>query len=236
MTGVKGQVSSEELHVAVLMGFLFGEISETFAAEDWAGLRQSHFRVISALPPDGLSVTGTDWEPGQWVGMRVVAGTSAGEILENTATSLKLSSDWIGGQPADTTPFVIVGPEAQLGAVSFGDGFTDTPGSGPKRGILRANSAQTFATVKPSFTADLTLVLDLQDPKTGSACVGFEGNTQPCPYTQTTGTFKTQVDSLPLGVDRVMVRTGVPLLKADFPIDTKVDLTANAGAQKSSSS
>ncbi|AXG12708.1 calcium-binding protein [Intrasporangium calvum] len=183
---------------------------------------------------DGLSISdGTAWEPGQWVGMRVVAGTSAGEITANTASSLTLSGDWIGGKPADTTPFVILGPEAQLGAVTFGDGLTKlpvgSPPDGPRQGILKANSAQTFATVTPSFTADLTLVLDLQEPRTGSACVGFEGNTKPCPFTLETGTFKTEVQSLPLGADRVMIRTGVPLLKADFPIDTKVDLTANAG-------
>src|SRR5262249_21155251 len=121
----------------------------------------------------------TPWTTNQWVGMRVVAGNSAGEILSNTANSLTLSDNWIGGQPADTSPFVIVGPEAQLGAVSFGDKFTDQPGGAgaPKRGILKANAAQTFAKVTPSFVADLTLVLDLQDPKTGNDCIGFEGNT-----------------------------------------------------------
>ena len=162
--------------------------------------------------------------------MRIVAGTSAGEIATNDDDSLTLSGPWIGGKPTDTTPFVIVGPEAQLGAVTFGDRLTDQPVTdGPRRGILRANAPQTFATVKPSFSADLTLVLDLQDPRTGQACVGFEGNTAPCPFTQTTGTFKTNVTSLPLGPDRIMVRTGSPLLTADFPIETKVDLSANAG-------
>ncbi|MDC5696918.1 calcium-binding protein [Intrasporangium calvum] len=183
---------------------------------------------------DGLSISdGTAWEPGQWIGMRVVAGTSAGEVAANTATSLTLATDWIGGQPADTTPFVILGPEAQLGAVTFGDGLSKlpagSPADGPRQGILKANAAQTFAKVTPSFTADLTLVLDLQKPRTGAECVGFEGNTKACPFTLESGTFKTEVTSLPLGADRVMIRTGVPLLKADFPIETKVDLTANAG-------
>jgi len=27
------------------------------AAEEWGGLRQSHFRVISSVPPEGISVT-----------------------------------------------------------------------------------------------------------------------------------------------------------------------------------
>ncbi|GAB3067850.1 hypothetical protein GCM10027053_34730 [Intrasporangium mesophilum] len=181
---------------------------------------------------DGLSISdGTTWTANQFAGMRVVAGTSAGEIASNTATSLTLSGNWIGGKPSDSTPFVIVGPEAQLGAVAFGDSFSDQPGGGttPRRGILKANSAQTFAKVTPSFTANLTLVLDLQDPKTGTGCIGFEGNQQACPFTQTNGAFKTNVASLPLGPDRVMIHTGDPLISADFPIETKVDFTANAG-------
>ncbi|MHA3837473.1 calcium-binding protein [Terrabacter sp. AAH1] len=170
------------------------------------------------------------WTADQWVGMRVMAGTSAGEITANTKNSLTVSGTWIGGQPSASTPFVIVGPEAQLGAVTFGDQLTDQPGgTGPRRGILRANSAQTFATVKPSFAADLTLVLDLQDPRTGNDCIGFEGNTKACPFVQSTGAFSTNVTSLPLGPDRILVRTGTPLLTADFPVDTAVDFTANAG-------
>ncbi|MGN6754643.1 MAG: calcium-binding protein [Intrasporangium sp.] len=182
---------------------------------------------------DGLKLNDgtTPWTPGQWVGMRVVAGTSAGEIKGNTKDSLTLERPWIGGQPDNTTPFVIAGPETQLGAVTFGDSLSEAAGTNLRKGILRANAAQTFATVTPSVTADLTLVLDLQDPRTGNACVGFEGNTKPCPYITETGGFKTQVESLPLAADRVMIRTGAaaPLLKADFPIESKVDLTANAG-------
>lgn len=65
MTRVKGDIPAEELQVALLMGLLFREISETFAGEDWQGLRQSHFRVISAVPPGGISVT----ELGERLGM-----------------------------------------------------------------------------------------------------------------------------------------------------------------------
>ena len=57
MISVKEQVPQEELQVALLMGLLFREISTTFAEEDWDGLRQSHFRVISAVPEGGISVT-----------------------------------------------------------------------------------------------------------------------------------------------------------------------------------
>src|SRR3954470_1151945 len=57
MSLVKGVVPPEERQVPLLMGLLFREVSSTFAAEDWGGLRQAHFRVISSVPPDGVSVT-----------------------------------------------------------------------------------------------------------------------------------------------------------------------------------
>jgi|SRR6478609_8529957 DNA-binding MarR family transcriptional regulator len=57
MSSVKRVFPSEERQVALLMGLLFRQVSSTFAAEDWDGLRQSHFRVISSVPPDGISVT-----------------------------------------------------------------------------------------------------------------------------------------------------------------------------------
>ena len=46
-----------DLHVAVLAGRLMAEIREVFAGEDWDGLRQSHFRLLSLVPPEGISVT-----------------------------------------------------------------------------------------------------------------------------------------------------------------------------------
>jgi DNA-binding MarR family transcriptional regulator len=57
MSLVKLDFPREELQVPLLMGLLFREVSAAFAAEDWGGLRQSHFRVISAVPSEGISVT-----------------------------------------------------------------------------------------------------------------------------------------------------------------------------------
>src|SRR5680860_1489420 len=51
MTSVKG-FPAEELHVPLLMGLLFREVRDVYAAEDWGGLRQSHFRVVSRVPHD----------------------------------------------------------------------------------------------------------------------------------------------------------------------------------------
>jgi|SRR3954452_23711691 DNA-binding MarR family transcriptional regulator len=43
--------------VPALMGELMRQIRDTFATEDWHGLRQSHFRLMSQVPPQGISVT-----------------------------------------------------------------------------------------------------------------------------------------------------------------------------------
>jgi DNA-binding MarR family transcriptional regulator len=64
MTTVKGY-TEQELHAPLLMGLLFREVKAVFATEDWSGLRQSHFRVISSVPMEGISVT----ELGERLGM-----------------------------------------------------------------------------------------------------------------------------------------------------------------------
>ncbi len=46
-----------EPHIAALMGSLMQEIRDTFAAEDWNGLRQSHFRLLSNVPRNGIRIT-----------------------------------------------------------------------------------------------------------------------------------------------------------------------------------
>ncbi|MGH3371384.1 MAG: hypothetical protein ACRDPR_15450, partial [Nocardioidaceae bacterium] len=164
------------------------------------------------------------WLTNQWIGRRVVAGNSAGEVAGNDAGTITLKADWAGGQPAAGSPYVIAGAEPHVGAVSFANRI-DSGG----QGILNANAEQTFAKVTPSFTASLTLVLDLQDPKTGNACIGFMGSTEACPFTQHNGPLDTVIPALPLNTDRVLIRTGSSLFSADFPVDTAVDLTANAG-------
>jgi DNA-binding MarR family transcriptional regulator len=62
MISVKGVVRASvpaagEPHIAVLAGELMRQIRDTFLAEDWGGLRQSHFRLLSCVPPEGISVT-----------------------------------------------------------------------------------------------------------------------------------------------------------------------------------
>ena len=49
--------NAEELHVPQLVGKLMLEVRDTFGAEDWDGLRQSHFRLLSNVSRGGISVT-----------------------------------------------------------------------------------------------------------------------------------------------------------------------------------
>ena len=47
----------EPVHAAVQMGRLMRHLSSTFAREDWNGLRQSHFRLMSSIPVAGITIT-----------------------------------------------------------------------------------------------------------------------------------------------------------------------------------
>jgi DNA-binding MarR family transcriptional regulator len=44
MTYVKADFPADQTHVPMLMGLLYRHIHLVFDAEDWGGLRQSHFR------------------------------------------------------------------------------------------------------------------------------------------------------------------------------------------------
>ena len=59
MTAVKGSPPTAEIerHVPMLVGKLFAEVRDAFAAEDWGGLRQSHFRLMDHVPPGGIPIT-----------------------------------------------------------------------------------------------------------------------------------------------------------------------------------
>lgn len=65
MNFVKDEFPAGQTHVPMLMGLLFRQVHAIFADEDWDGLRQSHFRVMAAVPERGVSIT----ELGGRVGM-----------------------------------------------------------------------------------------------------------------------------------------------------------------------
>ncbi|HYN29991.1 MAG TPA: helix-turn-helix domain-containing protein [Dermatophilaceae bacterium] len=56
MTVVKG-LSDEPAPLPALVGFVFGRVRVVLDEEDWGGLRQSHIRVLSSVPNEGVSVT-----------------------------------------------------------------------------------------------------------------------------------------------------------------------------------
>jgi DNA-binding MarR family transcriptional regulator len=57
MTFVKADFPVDQTHAPMLMGLLFRQVHAVFEAEDWGGLRQSHFRVMSSVPEGGVNIT-----------------------------------------------------------------------------------------------------------------------------------------------------------------------------------
>ncbi|MFI7520212.1 hypothetical protein [Micromonospora globbae] len=153
---------------------------------------------------NGFRVDGNRFTPGGLVGQRVVAGTSAGTVQSNTADTVTLAENWIGGQPAADSAWVVSGSSPHTGAVELGSAFSKTVG-GKQVGLRAANAQASFATVTPRYTAAVTLVLDLRDLGDPAA-----------------------------NADRILLRTdpATPLFAADFPISTAVDFHATAGFLK----
>ena len=59
MTGVKGNFHpAHEVHVPMLVGKLFHRVNADFDPGAWDGLRVSHIRVVTAVPSEGITVTG----------------------------------------------------------------------------------------------------------------------------------------------------------------------------------
>lgn len=57
MTHVNPEHPVDQLHALELMGGLLGQARELVHARDWGGLRISHIRVLSRVPPGGISIT-----------------------------------------------------------------------------------------------------------------------------------------------------------------------------------
>jgi Ca2+-binding RTX toxin-like protein len=169
-----------------------------------------------ALDPGAASVSGQDatysatgftlpsnrFQAGALVGQRVVAGTSGGTVFANTANSITLKDGWAGGTPAAGSPWVITSSDPHTGAVELGGALTDAVG-GKKVGLRTANAQASFAKVKPSYTAKVTLVLDLRTSVSDPA------------------------DRVLLRTDPT-----TPLFTADFPITTAIEFFTKAGFLK----
>lgn len=151
----------------------------------------------------GFTLPGNRFQAGALAGQRVVAGTSGGTIASNTANSITLDDGgWVGGTPAAGSPWVITSSDPHTGAVELG-GVLTKPAGDKKVGLRAANAQASFAKVKPSYTAKVTLVLDLRPSVSDPA------------------------DRVLLHTD-----PATPLFTADFPITSAVDFFTVAGFLK----
>jgi Ca2+-binding RTX toxin-like protein len=190
--------------------------------------------TASGLP--NLTDGSKSWNVNAYAGHMVKAGGASNIVKSNDKTSIVFAGPWHGTVPTNGTAYQIGGQDSEIGAVSFANKLDElTNGSG----IKNANALVPVATVKPSYNLDLTLVLDLQSPKTGNDCVGmsYNGavNNQACPFTaNNTDGSSTVVSELPTRPDRIMIRTKdgnnpAHLLTADAPIHSQVDIKATVG-------
>lgn len=160
----------------------------------------------ATFAPSGFSVPDNRFQPGALKGQRVVAGTSAGVVQDNTANSVTLTEEWIGGRPADDSSWVISSSDPHIGAVELGGVFTQTTDDDKKIGLKVGNAQASLAKVKPSYNSFLTLVLDLRD----------------------------NLGTPEANADRILLRTtaDTPLFAASFPISSQIDFYAKVGFLK----
>ncbi|HVK20939.1 MAG TPA: calcium-binding protein [Actinokineospora sp.] len=168
------------------------------------------------------------WIVDGFKGRIISAGTSQGVVKENSADTITLEAPWTGGEPVDGATYKVTSPDPMTGQVTFGDTFKS-------KGLTGANALVTTATVKPSYEAKATLVLDLRTPIKGDACKPLDPDAAAtgCPFADKNpdGTT-TLVSSLPRTPDRFLLRTGVDLLTADAPVDTAIDVNGSVGYLK----
>ncbi|MEJ2854471.1 MULTISPECIES: calcium-binding protein [unclassified Saccharothrix] len=168
------------------------------------------------------------WPTDGFKGRIVSAGTSQGVVKNNSGDVIELEEPWSAGTPKAEAPYKVNSPDPMTGQVTFGDTFA-------AKGLRDANGLTATATVKPGFVATATLVLDLRDPITGDACKPLDPDAAAtgCPFADKNpdGTT-TLVTSLPRTPDRFLLRTGGDLIKADAPVDTKVDVNGSVGYLK----
>jgi Ca2+-binding RTX toxin-like protein len=220
------------------------KVNFTLAASRAVGPSQS-------LNPAGAAVSGTanytdttlvdnsqDFsdKPGEaasLVGRQVVAGASSGIILSASGSTLTLDPApvpnsairWKGGRPANGTPYSVAAADPKTGLVELGDSLKTSGG------IRNATGTVAEASVRPSYSLSLPIVLALRDPDT-TDCNPDPNATAACPFQQNdpVSGISRIITALPLPADRIMVRTGdTPLLSADAPISTSVGVNATVG-------
>jgi Ca2+-binding RTX toxin-like protein len=147
-------------------------------------------------------------------GRRVVAGTSSGTVLANDATTITLTSEWVGGAPADGTPWAITAAEPQTGLVELASVLADGDTA-----INNATALAPTADVTPSYEAIIGIVLDLS-PGTIVDPPVIETNPDGSTWERTED---------PIGIERILLDPSSTQLWADLPISTAVDAFGRAG-------
>ncbi|HET7655122.1 MAG TPA: hypothetical protein VFK42_18970, partial [Acidimicrobiales bacterium] len=169
--------------------------------------------------PTTLKDPNQHWKTDEWKNRHVVAGSSGATVASNTTDTITFAlpttptvpgQAWSPTVPTNGSPYSISGMDGDVGVVALGD---ELKTSG--KGVGQANAVNATAKVKPSYHAEITLVLDLQNP------------THHDPPLQDGATV---ISDTPTGGERVKLRTSnAELFHADFPIDAGIDLFANAG-------
>ncbi|MDX6273890.1 MAG: hypothetical protein QOJ92_1100 [Frankiales bacterium] len=233
-------------------GYVGNKLSFTLGISHAASADQSLDPVPSANQGSGASVVYGDTtlrdigkaffttpeEKLALIGRQVLAGSSIGIIKDITGDTITLdpapfgasppASLWKnGGTPAAGTAYSIAAGDPQTGLVQLADVLKDDGG------IAQANASVPTATVRPSYTVSLPIVLDLQPPNT-TDCDPVTAGNQDCPFSRHNADGSTTiVTSLPLAPDRIMLHTGDaanPLsISGDAPVHTAVTVHAKVG-------
>jgi len=93
MTSVKTWLDPDEVHIAALVGMLHHRLATAYDPEEWDGLRISHLRVITSVPPDGVSITALAERVGmtkQGCGQFVTALVDSGHLRIEPAEDRRL--------------------------------------------------------------------------------------------------------------------------------------------------
>ena len=177
-----------------------------------------------------LTDTAQSFAPNSLQGRLVKSGANTATVASNTATVLTLTGPWSPAVPNPHDAYVVQSADPKTGEVQFGNVLNGA-------GIAQANAVSATATVRPAYDAHLGVVLDLQDPKTGSACAPATDPLRDpadastgCPYKRKNldGSL-TVIDEQPTNVDRIQLRTGAPLLSAGLRVDTSVSMDVAIG-------
>jgi Ca2+-binding RTX toxin-like protein len=188
-----------------------------------------------------LTDSSKTWQPDVYEGRIVKSGSATNVVKTNDTHTLTFIGPWHGTAPSSGSAYQVGAQDPQVGSIAFANKLNTLAGAAGS-GIVNANANIPLATVKPSYSVNLTVVLDLQSPqdgKNGTTCVGMQyngqTNSQECPFTADNpdGT-STVVTELPTPADRIMIRTAdsngpLHILTADAPIHTAVDLDATVG-------